>query len=544
MKRMQVDRITDGKLIARLNAELDRLFGLELLSRIDAEKALQQSIEQNLPPALGGDAPGRQDGFNVGVAQQSVDSLVNSSMQYIVQSAMHSPMLSQFMYRSFKESPPSNLQMRVENYHKQLVSGRADLLGQADEAALTEARRRAIDRSLGRQAKAAQGEASATEQIDVGMHAPSALLAPRPWRNGKLVGNRVRRLPTMEKSNRFATAPFDASSRIVVDGKLDDWNGIAPIGLDPVLEGKNPGSVKAPVQKVWIAWSSSGLLIAVDVIDTTGKLENDRPLEEFWKNDSIEVFIDTLDTKFSKRTEAHTHQFFAFPFGHATDSESGGYELLISKQGTKRIAYPANVIRRVAQRTPKGWSMELLIPKELLSREDIESGRVVGFNLQINTGSDTCHYFTYQKKLTPSTHPEIWGDLQLLGTDAFLSVLDDAGERLETVCPGRPIRVRVVDPDMNADDQKCDRVSVIIRTEAGEVETLLLKETGPSTGVFEAEMQTRLSTGNHFPGVLSLFEGERVSVIYVDQAQAFGERDVTLKMNVAVGLLGKAVGAR
>ena len=52
-------------------------------------------------------------------------------------------------------------------------------------------------------------------------------------------------------------------------------------------------------QVLRMAYDSNGVYFALDVHDTTGQLENSRPVREFWFNDCIEIFIDSMNTKYS-----------------------------------------------------------------------------------------------------------------------------------------------------------------------------------------------------------------------------------------------------
>ena len=174
----------------------------------------------------------------------------------------------------------------------------------------------------------------------------------------------------------------------------------------------------------------------------------------------------------------------------------------------------------------------------LLAVGDVEPGRILGFNLQIDTGSGLYYFWTCDPKLRPSMYPVSWGDVQLLGSDGKVEVIDDEGEPQSSILPGKPLSVRVTDPDMDLDQAVKDKISVTARTTGGDTETLILEETKPSSGVFEASLATTLSIGTAQTDRLQVFEGETVSVEYVDQARAYGERNVPLQITVAVGSLG------
>ena len=55
------------------------------------------------------------------------------------------------------------------------------------------------------------------------------------------------------------------------------------------------------------------------VIDPDGKIEKAK-VENFWMCDAMEVFIDTLNTKESRRGAGAGQQFWCWPFGSLEDA--------------------------------------------------------------------------------------------------------------------------------------------------------------------------------------------------------------------------------
>src|ERR1017187_3408857 len=143
--------------------------------------------------------------------------------------------------------------------------------------------------------------------------------------------NRVQPI-LVDPNRRLANLRLVTDGAIKIDGDLSDWKDIAPLVLHGVERGR---PVKKPVvvpktQKAWIAYDSRGILIAVEVVDTSGSLENQpKPAMgtwSFWDNDALEVYIDTLNIRARERGEPNAHQFFAFPLGVPNDAGIGGYE--------------------------------------------------------------------------------------------------------------------------------------------------------------------------------------------------------------------------
>ena len=88
---------------------------------------------------------------------------------------------------------------------------------------------------------------------------------------------------------------------------------------------------------------------------------------------------------------------------------------------------------------------------------------------------------------------------------------------------------------MNLNEKVKDKVSVTVRNARGEQEVAILEETGRDTGVFEGSVRTALALGEQVPGVVSVYEGESLTVTYVDQARANGARNAEIVSRIAAG---------
>lgn len=184
--------------------------------------------------------------------------------------------------------------------------------------------------------------------------------------------------PPNFKTHRFTGIPYLPRDAIKIDAELSDWKDVPKLELDPVLKGRYEGDVQPAHQTAYVACASKGMSVAVDIIDTTCELENHNPISVFWLNDCLEIFFDTLNTKYSLRGEVHTQQFFAFPFGHENDQTAGGYEAVIEfKNGRQKWysrAFSQQIMPRAGKKTEKGWTLEILIPKKLLRRGTFAPG--------------------------------------------------------------------------------------------------------------------------------------------------------------------------
>lgn len=120
---------------------------------------------------------------------------------------------------------------------------------------------------------------------------------------------------------------------------------------------------------------------------------------------------------------------------------------------------------------------------------DISDSRVASFNLSFNdTG-------------TPSQ-------------TQFTSSLN--GAATTTYAADSPVFIRVTDIDQNLDPGVAETVQVVVTTNSGDVETLVLTETGNDTGVFVGTLPASTAAGAGGDGTLNAPAGAVLAVNYVD----------------------------
>ncbi len=378
---------------------------------------------------------------------------------------------------------------------------------------------------------------------------PKKIEKPKKIEEPKVVEKKADPKPApLVNKRRFMALPLLSDEAIKIDGDLSDWKDIPPITLQAVERGKPTKKIVASpkTQKAYVAYCSRGILIAVDVVDTSGELENAAPALKntswaFWDNDAIEVFIDTLNIRPRERGDPSVHQFFAFPFGTGNDNTIGGYESRMLKLANGRLNWAImpqlgvgkTGMLRAAKKTAAGWSMELLIPKSALRQGDLKPGQVYGFEVQLDTGTNLFYFWANDNNvLKVSTNPSRWGEALLAGTDAKLEVLGADGKPAKSFAPGQPLTVRVTDLDMNLNAAVKEKLNVTLVSKAGDRKTLLLEETGVNTGVFVGTIATRLNGGRRETTVLDTLADDTVIVEYLDTIRADGERNVSVRISI------------
>ncbi len=352
----------------------------------------------------------------------------------------------------------------------------------------------------------------------------------------------------------FGGAPM-ADPPPAIDGDLGDWAEVADFTLEGVVKKDLwPG----PLPPAWegnrrlmTQWDHTGFYFAYRMVNEHPVTINDQEL--FWLNDSLELFFDFQNLRADVRSPQESRQFWFWPLGSALGPEilGGECEMRGGSAATIDIHRCLPRFKRGApdapqmavKRTPRGYDVELYVPRSALGKANLTPGRIIAFNFSINNGQDCYLRWTENLGRNISFAPSLWGDLLLLGTDADLSLFKlGTTNRLETLLPGEPLGVRVKDRDMNMDDKVRDRIRVEIQAQNGDRVDGVLEETGVKTGVFEGGIDTDLFVAADYGAeqigdrVLQMHGGEILTARYLDQARRYGERNFFVTARISVGL--------
>ena len=343
---------------------------------------------------------------------------------------------------------------------------------------------------------------------------------------------------------KFAVIPHLARP-VSINDNFDAWNDIPAFHLRPERAWITP-AVRNIVDDlpVKIAWDNRGIALMVDMT-TVGPNVAKAHAIEFWHSDAVEVFIDTMNAKDSRRGNGSGQQFWCWPFGSLDDDKSPGGESIFERPtGFNFSTLSPGELPHYARPTARGYQLQWRIPVQRIRGAVLVPGKILGLNLVVDAGGDIHYFWSASKVVGTSVHPDTWGDVLLGGSDgriefpaglAVEATPAGAGKMLSAFAVGQPLRIRVIDPDMNLSDQAKDKVTVTVANHSGEQEVATLEETGTDTGIFEGSVRTTLAIGESSPGALSVYEGESVTVTYIDKARANGARNARITSRILAG---------
>jgi hypothetical protein len=192
---------------------------------------------------------------------------------------------------------------------------------------------------------------------------------------------------------------------IVIDGDLKDWSTVQQIP-DWVL-GASAHEADA---RLYMAWTTDGLLLAGDVADS--QLHNSDP-RSFWNCDVLELFLDTNHTKGKRSFASGDHQFWFVPMPDENRVYVGQW-----KRGDeiKATRFDITNIKTSCRRSSNGYVFEMLLPASEIVGFKAQPQTRLGMNLNLGIhgklGSREV-YWPQSKQLGDVTNPAGWGTIIL-----------------------------------------------------------------------------------------------------------------------------------
>lgn len=194
-------------------------------------------------------------------------------------------------------------------------------------------------------------------------------------------------------------------------GRLLDLPASCRLPETPRLDGR------APWAEVRVGWNPGGLGVAVEVTDKPGPIAHDPILPD--ASDGLQLWIDTRDTRDVHRATRFCQRFSAV----LVPGKANALGVAVTPRPIHRaLADPpkvkADAILARADRTRKGWRMELFLPAEALHGFDPETNRRLGLNYQVTDPDRGDQFLTVGRDFPTGEDPSLWATLELLDDPA------------------------------------------------------------------------------------------------------------------------------
>lgn len=185
-------------------------------------------------------------------------------------------------------------------------------------------------------------------------------------------------------------------SPVRIDGSLDEWKGIPRIPVSSRMAGPywiskglmpSAANFSADMQ---IAWDKTHLYVAVEVRDDRFVV-NKLPLCEGWKNDSLQIYLDTFcDARAKKATVMDDNDYsygFYFEKGntapkpwlhHVPDMQLTGGTMAVKKNTVSPY------VKTAWKKTDNGYIYEIAFSAQGIRPFKLEAGKALGFGLMLN----------------------------------------------------------------------------------------------------------------------------------------------------------------
>ena len=334
---------------------------------------------------------------------------------------------------------------------------------------------------------------------------------------------------------RKPVTPFHAfggavrkTGSVAIDGDLAEWQQCAPYALcgTPTGSTEQPSYLRKGDNCLMVQWDNSGLYCAYAISD---RRDNPRHVAVFWDTDALELFLDPHNRKDPVRMTGRSYQFWIWPRAPQSDVSTGISVFSDPKSFTPR-PLRKGAIRFASIRRGGGYTCEAFIPASLVKRWMPLPGKIIGFNFSINNGESLFLRWVTNLGANISLHPNLWGDLLLMGSDAVLRTDPE-----DFLLPGAALNVTVIDHDMNISPVSRDKIWARAGSAlTGDRIPFDLIETDVNTGVFAGELGTVFAFSQAVKNRLSTRPGDKIEIFYLDQYRAGGEKNVSLTQEIVV----------
>jgi hypothetical protein len=202
-----------------------------------------------------------------------------------------------------------------------------------------------------------------------------------------------------DKSNFKSNGTFrsfavkKSPAKITIDGKLDDWKNIPYIKLGNRFLGKKFKNITNNdfSARFKVTWDKSNLYLMIEVTDNELFTLPRKTIAHRYKNDSVQLYIDTLNDARAKDTkgfDGNDYEYDLFP--DKTDNSIKVFRRIApdAQLAGGLLAPKPNTVATQAKssfrKTANGYIYEIAFPQKILMPMRLKAGTTIGFGLFLN----------------------------------------------------------------------------------------------------------------------------------------------------------------
>jgi hypothetical protein len=165
--------------------------------------------------------------------------------------------------------------------------------------------------------------------------------------------------------------------------------------------------------EVRVGYNSRGLGVAVEHLDKSGPISPEP--EHSSGVDSVQVWIDTRDTRNVHRATRFCHRFVAgiMP-GKGRSLEVSIAQKLIARAVADAPLAARGCVEARTERTLGGWRLEMFFPSQSLHGFDPETSRRLGFYYQVSDPARGDRFLGVGREFPVGEDPSLWSTLELI----------------------------------------------------------------------------------------------------------------------------------
>lgn len=315
---------------------------------------------------------------------------------------------------------------------------------------------------------------------------------------------------------------------VILDGRLNEWQQCRPFALCGSVQGLK--KLPAELQNcncLFVQWDNQGLYFAYKINDAR---DNKYLAGIFWDTDALEIFLDPHNLKDLQRTKDRSYQFWVWPRAKSRKGNTGQSVFSSPRAFTPKVLKDG-IIQFASIRKGSQYTCEAFVPAGLLKRWYPLPGKIIGFNYSMNNGEGLLIRWVTNIGRNISYHPELWGDLLLMGSDAEIKLSPE-----NFILPGQNLKIVIADHDMNLKAREKDKVWAKASSRlTGDQLPLALIETGVNSGVFSADLGTVFALSPKEKDRISVRPGDVIEIYYLDQHTLGGKKNLPVVREIQVG---------